>query len=31
LRGFHISVRVHRTQMTLIERIGADLFWFYPR
>ncbi|HMB29939.1 MAG TPA: hypothetical protein VKS99_17645, partial [Blastocatellia bacterium] len=29
--GFHIGVRVNRTRMTLMERIEADLFWFYPR
>jgi hypothetical protein len=23
--------RVHRTRMTRIERIDAELFWFYPR
>jgi hypothetical protein len=23
--------RINRTQMTQIERIGADLFWFYPQ
>ena len=26
-----ISVRVKRTRMKLIDRIDADLFWFYPR
>jgi hypothetical protein len=29
--GFHIGVLVNRTRMTRVERIDADLFWFYPR
>jgi hypothetical protein len=28
---FYIIVRVNRTLMTQIERIDADLSWFYPR
>jgi len=27
---YHMDVRVHRTLMTRIERIDADLFGFYP-
>jgi hypothetical protein len=30
-RGFQISVQVNRTRITLMERIDADLFWFYLR
>jgi hypothetical protein len=29
--NLHVGARANRTRMTLIERIEADLFGFYPR